>query len=429
MNASPMTNRAERWREVATFAIVLAGAFGFALVFSRDSYDMFRLPKTLFLQAEAILLAAVALIALVLGAPIARPRWSEPAVFFPLLAMAAMLAVTATSTRTELSVHSLGPALATLAIFLATAAVAREHGWPLVIAPIAAALVNAIILIAQATKLWMPFGMTEGLSHHLQCTALIGNPNEVGGYAGTAALAGVAAVAVRRSVSTIVPAAILFIALIVSRSLTAMIAFTVAAVLVFAMSSWRRIVRDGVVAIIVAVVLFALIAPLRTRAANIVRWAKSGEYNAILTERLTPFVAASLMIADRPLTGVGPGAFAWHYYDYKLHAEKRFPSLRSAYNRGLNYGEVHNDHLQVLAEGGLVGYAAFVVILGALAAISLRIPAGAWTERAQFARRLALPLAVFWIILSLAQFPLETPVVRGLLVHFAALCAAWRSSP
>jgi hypothetical protein len=40
---------------------------------------------------------------------------------------------------------------------------------------------------------------------------------------------------------------------------------------------------------------------------------------------------------------------------------------------------------------------------------------------------MALPLAVFWVMLSIAQFPLESTAVRMILVHCAALCAAWRT--
>jgi len=77
----------------------------------------------------------------------------------------------------------------------------------------------------------------------------------------------------------------------------------------------------------------------------------------------------------------------------------------------------------VLAEGGVIGYTAFLGALAALASFS--IGARGTNEWQRFARRLALPLAIYWIVLSLAQFPLGTTIVRGLLVHFAAICAAW----
>jgi O-antigen ligase len=150
-----------------------------------------------------------------------------------------------------------------------------------------------------------------------------------------------------------------------------------------------------------------------------IHWVRHGEYNALATERFTAFTAAWSMFLDHPITGVGPGAFSWQYYDYKIRAEQRYPSLRNAYTRGTNYGEVHNDHLQALAEGGVVGYAGFVAMAGALGVLSFTIPARAPDWRLRFAHHLALPLAVFWIVLSLAQFPM---------VHLAALCVGWRRS-
>src|SRR5260221_14518384 len=68
------TERPGRWMELATLILVLAGAFAIRLVFLRDPADMFRLPKAMFLRAEAILLAGVTLAGYLLGAPLPRPR-------------------------------------------------------------------------------------------------------------------------------------------------------------------------------------------------------------------------------------------------------------------------------------------------------------------------------------------------------------------
>ena len=403
--------------------IVLAGIFSIAVVFSRESSDMFRLPKTLVLQAEAILLVGVTLAARIFGAYWPRLEWSEPGVFVPLAAFATFALLTLTSTRMDLSRSALGPAAATLVVFLATVWMARlRRGSVMVIVPLVAAAANALLVIAEESRLWMPFGVRAG-DHHLQCTALVGNPNEVGSYLAIAALAALAmwtgpSLRILSGTAFVV----LIAGLIASRTLTAMAAFAAGAVVMFALSSWKQALRVGAYVIVVAVLLVAFAAPFRARARQLIKLARSGEYNALVTERGTPFVAASMMFADHPFLGAGTGTFAWHYYDYKLRAEQRYPALRTAYNRGMNYGEVHNDHLQVLAEGGVLGYAAFLAAIACLGAISLRAPSR------ELVRSLALPLAVCWFVLSLAQFPLETTVVRSLLVHFAALCVAWRTA-
>ncbi len=429
--AAERRTRVERWRDAAILTLILAGALGIPLVFRLDPVDLFRLPKTLFLRAEAILLAAVALAAALLGAPIPRPNWRDPRLLLPLAAYATTAVLTLTSTNRLLSMAALASATATLVVFLATVAAARAHGWILLAMPLAAALANALLVVVEEAKLWMPFGERGDIPHHLQCDALIGNPNEVGSYLAAAALACLAALSARAAekrwaVRIGVIACVLLAGVIASQTLTAMVAFAAGALAMAA--SWKNAARAALAGAAAAAIVIALAAPIRARAVNVIGWLRHGEYNAVFTGRLTAFAAAWSMFAERPLIGVGPGAFAWQYYDHKIAAERRYPSLRLAYDRGNNFGQVHNDHLQVLAEGGVVGYGAFLALFGLLAALSFAMPAGAVDWRMRAARRLALPLAVFWLVLSVAQFPLETTVIRSLLVHLAALCVGWRSS-
>lgn len=425
--------RIDQWREAATFALVLAGALALPLVFRRDPSEMFRLPKAVFLRAEAILIISITLAALLAGAPIPRLKWRDIWLLLPLAVLAAFAVLTLTSTNQPLSMGALGSAAATSVIFFATVAAARSGGWLLVSIPMVAALANALLVIVEETNLWMPFGVHAGVPHHLQCDALIGNPNEVGGYLGAAALAAVAFITSRDAedrwnVRNIIVLVVLGVALLACQTLTAIIAFAAAVFFMIVISSWRKAIAVAAIVAVTAVLIVILVAPFRARATNVITWVRAGDYNAIFTERFTPFVTAWSMFKDHPLTGVGPGAFPWQYYDYKIRAEQRYPSLRNAYNRGTNYGEVHNDHLQSLAEGGIIGYGAFVALIAALGTLSFTIPAGAPDWRQRFAHQLALPLAVFWIVLSLAQFPMETTVVRTLVVHLAALCVGWRSS-
>jgi O-antigen ligase len=397
--------------------LVLAGAFALPLVFVRDAFDRFRLPKELFLRGEAILLISVSLAALLLGARFPRFNWRDRSIALPLAAFGVMVVLTIASTKPALSAHALVAAASTLAVYFATIAAARNRASIVAIVPLVAAVLNALLVIIEELNLWMPFGEQAGTLHHLQCTAFVGNPNEVGAYLGAAALACLAMISWR----TVPALLILATGLLASRTLTAMIAFAVAALALFAISSLKNAIRFAAAGAVLAIVLVISVAPLRTRATNMIQWLRHGDYNTLLTERLTPFVAAAEMFADHPITGAGPGTFAWHYYDYKIAAEVRHPSLRRAYNRGVNYGEVHNDHLQVLAEGGILGGVTFIALLVALASLS-------FSSANPFVRRMALPLALYWFVLSLAQFPLESTVVRILLVHFAALCVAWRDA-
>jgi len=415
--------RVERWRELAILALVLAGAIAIPLIFRRDPQDMFRLPKLIALRGEAILIVFVTLASLILGAPIPRIQWRETWVMLPLVVLAIFVVITLTSTNRQLSVSALASATATAIVFFATVSTARSRGWILAAAPLASAAVNAILTIVEELKLWMPFGEHSDIPHHVQCNALIGNPNELGGYLGIAALAAIAIVATRRRVAIAAPS-ILVVALLFSQTLTAIIAFAAALFSMMALSSWRHALRAAAIGAAAAMLLIALVTPFRVRATNTLHWIRDGQYNSIATERFTPFIAAWSMFTAHPLTGVGPGAFAWQYFDYKLAAERRFPALRETFNRGVNYGEVHNDHLQSLAEGGAIGYTAFLGLIAVLGSISFTRDAS--DPRFRFARQLALPLAIFCAVFSLAQFPMESTAVRSLLVHFAALCVGWR---
>lgn len=424
------SREAEHWRDHVVLAIVLGGAVAVAVAVNpRDSYDTFRLPKALVFRAEATLLVAVYLLAALLGAPFPRPRWRAHWSWLPLAALAAMCALTVVSSKPLLSLSALGTGAATLVIFFATvAAGTRNRGWTFLWMPLAAAVANAIMVLLQEANLWMPFGVRSGIPHHLQCNALIGNPNEVGAYLGAAALAAIAALRWERRVQWSALAALVLVAgLLASQTVTAVASLGAALLVLCARSSPKQTFRTVAAAAVAIVLIVLAVPPFRTRAANMIQWAKEGDYNMLVSDRLTPFTTAAMMGRDHPLTGLGPGTFAWHYYDYKLRAEERYPILRRAYSRGVNYGEVHNDHLQLLAEGGIVAFALFLAMLAALAAISFS-RADATSAQQRFAIRLALPLAVYWAVLSLAQFPLETTVVRALLIHLAALCVAWRSA-
>lgn len=410
-------------------AVVLLGAFGIPLVVLPLAFDAFRLPKELALRAETILLIALYLAALVMGdrPRIRFDRWLA----LPLIALGWMAITALASTNPTLSGLRLIAGIATLIVFIATVRTAEtgRASFALIAVPLVAAIINAVIDILQELNIWMPFGTQPDVRHHFQCTALVGNPNEIGSYLAVAALACLAAAVVDRERRKwfAAGAVVLVAGIIASQTLTAFAAFVAGAFILFGLVSWKHALRVALAAAIIALVLVISLAPLRRRAENMTHWLRTGEYNALLTDRLTPFIAASLMTLDHPLTGVGPGTFGWNYYTYKVRAEQHYPPLREAWSRGVNFGEVHDDHLQLLAEGGVPAYLLFGSLLVMLATISLRAVADDAPTPKRFATLLALPLAVLWVVLSLAQFPLETTVVRMLIVHFAALCVAWRT--
>jgi O-antigen ligase len=406
-------------------AVVLLGTLVIPFAVLPRAFDAFRLPKEMALRAEALLILAITLGALVLGfrERVRFDRW----LILPALALTWMAIVAITSTNPALSAVRLAAGAATLIVFVATLRTAEGGSGflPLLALPLGAATANAIADILEELNLWMPFPPKPGLTHHLQCNAFIGNPNEVGSYLAVATLACLAAAIADRDRRKwfAIGALVLSAGVVASQTLTALIALIAGAFVLFALISWKHAVSVAVAALLVV----ACLAPLRNRVVQMTRSLRSGDYNLLVSDRLAPSVSALLMTADHPLTGVGPGAFGWNYYVYKLRAEQRYPLLQKAWSREKNFGEVHDDHLQVLAEGGVPGYAMFIALAAMLGVISLRGVRTGDSAPQRFAVLLALPLAVLWLVLSLGQFPLETTAVRMLIVHFAALSAAWQS--
>jgi len=130
-------------------------------------------------------------------------------------------------------------------------------------------------------------------------------------------------------------------------------------------------------------------------------------------------------VRDHPLTGVGPGGFAFQYFDYKLRIQEQHPSLFGPHGATPeNFGEVHNDHLQVAAEIGLPGYVLFAAALLFLAAPAWRT-AQVQSPRNELVRVLALPLAVSFAVLAIAQFPLELVAATHAYLWAASAVVAW----
>jgi O-antigen ligase len=175
-------------------------------------------------------------------------------------------------------------------------------------------------------------------------------------------------------------------------------------------------------AVSLALVLLAY-APVRNRVFIAIRHWKEGDVNVLLSNRLTAFAAAYDMIKHHPIVGVGPGCYGFQYFNYKIRAEMRHPSLAASMSRSTNFAEVHNDHLQIAAETGVPGYILFIIALAIAASPSFqRRVADRYCE---FARLTAAPLVAVLFISSLAHFPLQLAVSTSFYVSTFAVTRAW----
>jgi len=97
-------------------------------------------------------------------------------------------------------------------------------------------------------------------------------------------------------------------------------------------------------------------------------------------ERLNRWMAGVQIFRAHPLTGVGFGAYKFHYPEYRL--------IRLATTESGAVGGAHNEYLTILSENGLIGAAAglfFALAFFSLAARALR--------RHRLPERTARPLA------------------------------------
>ncbi|HEU4888289.1 MAG TPA: O-antigen ligase family protein [Thermoanaerobaculia bacterium] len=402
----------------AILIVVTIGLIVLPMTVVRDGADAFRLPKELVFRAEAIVLLAL-LILRVRAPRMPIGRWRPELLLTAAIVLWAVI-VTATSTNRALSVDSLITILAAAVIFIATCVAAESRSQEAIDVLMIGCCVNAAITILQELNLWQPVPATEG---HYGSVGLMGNANDVGTFLVVPAVAAVVMATTslgRRRWSYLGVAVLLVSGMIASATRTALIAF-VASMLVLAMMQARRAaIAIGVLLLIVGLAVLSPATVIGRSIRELGDAAVRRDYQYLFSERLLPFLAAAEMVRDHPLLGVGPGCFRYHFMTYRIALAAKYPA---AWTRGfpMNWGSVHNDHLQVAAEAGVVGYVLFLASLGLLA----RRPSAEPAPRAAFARTLRWPLVTAIFLVCLAQFPLELAAPRLMFLTFGALCVTW----
>lgn len=416
--------------------IIAAGVVLIPLVMSLTGEDAFRFPKELALRAEVILLIVVLALTWGFGRP-GLPRLDLREKWLALTALICgwTMVCTLTSTNRVVSVPATVRVLEFAFVFVITVLVLRTRpSWfaGIIVFP---AILNGIIYILQELEIWSPFDTSSAVEKHIGRTALIGNPNDVGGYFIVPALVAMALAlsATRTRLRVVWGAAAAFItaATYMTHTVAAIGALSVALFVMFALwlRSWPKTIAMLVVLVALAAVPFSIYKPLRDRALLMRDALRRRDFETFSAARTLPFLTAAEMIRDRPLMGVGPGAFGYNFFDYKLRAQEKHRQLFE-HTTEMNYGEVHNDHLQVASEAGLPGYVLFLAALALIASATWRHrdAASNGENRAAIVRLLALPVAASMFIFALAQFPLELVAPTQTYLWAAAAVVAWRES-
>jgi len=412
----PLFDRIACWLGIAAAGLV-------PLLITPSAFEPYRLPKELLVRAIGIaIVAIVAMRIIIVGVP--AVGWRQDA--FPRFAVLAVAwaAVCAVFSRNRLiSVWALIDVLAYAAIVLVVYAFGRRRWRATIQVMLAAAVLNALsCILARFGGSGFAFATWQGRS-----IGLLGSANDIGGY-----LAIMIVVAAAMAMSDrkrrwfyAAIATLLIVGLATTQTLGA-IAATIAAgvAMTFLVSRRRAAVILGAI-LLAAIGIVVTFTPLRLRLTGAWTIAKKGDIDAIFPGRATAFLAALDMVKDRPLTGVGPGCFGFEYFPYKLRVELNHPSLMMSGSRTLNFGDTHNDHLQMLAQTGVPGYLMFVAALVWLASISVRVVNTADTH-SRFSRFASLPLAVCVAVVTMPEFVLEVAAPTTSALVAATLCILFR---
>jgi len=258
----------------------------------------------------------------------------------------------------------------------------------------------------------------------------LANPEYLGGYLAPLAVAaaGVAmAVAGRRAkVAALIAAAVMGVPAILSGSRGAFLGMIVGAVVLVGggLTAIPRISRrariGGVVAAgVTLVILVAVFAEgprtgpmglLRARLADV-----ANPHSESLRVRIVFNLVGLEMVASRPVLGVGPGMFGVEFYPSFLRLEQRNPgAAMDVVARDLNGAvaeHAHNDWLEIWAETGTLGFAAWLVVVVTWISLVIRSLAHRTPETANSLFALALASAVAALLVNaFFNFPLHEPV-------------------
>jgi hypothetical protein len=430
---SPHSSRTEsRARTAIDSALwwVVAGTAAFTPVFiSLTGRDEFRAPKEYFLRGGSILVMATLAIRWLYSPHQSRHELSKyRAATLTAAAVVIWTAITtAFSTNTALSLWTLLYVVLCAGFFVGTMIVVNRRSVAAIYILLAPGVINTALLLLQASNVWDPI---YGSAELRAPSAFVGSTNDVGAHLIAPAIASAALVFASRNRKGIhiAAAVFLFIGILAARSATAIGAYAIAVMTIGAVLSWRKALALVGATALVITLGFAIYPPLRQRVVTVRNAVITRDYNLLLSYRLEPFMNAMHMFLHHPVTGVGPGCYAWNYFDYKIAAEQRYPILRKpGDHRIFMFGEAHSDHLQILAVSGLPGYLLFlgsVIVLGK----------GSWTrrgsdasDRQRFANLCSLPLAAGVATIALAQFPLELAASTVSLLYSAAICLSWNA--
>lgn len=231
------------------------------------------------------------------------------------------------------------------------------------------ASILAAIAILQFHGLYQPYGFVGvAETSRYAIGSLAGNVGDLAAFLVLPAILAQAEIARGRRVGLAAAALVLCLyGLAVTQTFSAIVALAAGSIVfwLFRISRRRALAASAAVAGAV-VLLLAVVAPLRERVVTKSGEIARGDWNAVLTGRLDGWRAAAWMLREHPATGVGVGAFRTEFIAAKTALVRSgVPFFEEQQN--VVFANAHNELLEVAAETGWPGLAAFVFGLVLLA--------------------------------------------------------------
>lgn len=268
----------------------------------------------------------------------------------------------------------------------------------------------ALLGVLQAYRIFEPLRLAGSQwDPRLGLTSLAGNPGDLGAYLVLPCLVAIWSFPSLRSSGrwmTGIGLALCLYALALTQTLAALAALAAGLLVLAVLMLPRRKALVGLAAGAAAVlILIVAVAPLRTRVAAKIGPLLSGDFNEFLTGRLDGWNAAVWMLEERPVTGVGHGAYLPEYIPAKAALLDQGVKFLPGQTNPV-FSNAHNEYLEAAAEWGIPGVLALAwgvwVLLSAARRVAERDRPLVWSGLAALA---VLCLVYFPFRVALVAFP------------------------
>jgi len=390
--------------------------------------EFFRSTKEAVLRAQAILSVFTLAVAVAYGGSARLRELLRHRVVLAIAGAAVLWTAitTLTSAQRSLSAESLISVIFGALLFFCIWYISRDVPISALLILVPATVINTIVVILQEYGFWNPFSFGLIKSGHLSASGFIGNPNEVGAYL---ALCTVVLLVASEFLhgwkrwACAIASAISLAGVFISLTRTAVLAIAAALIVMAVRRSYKGALAIAGILLVALVIATQFRVAALSRITAIPSQISEGRWDYVLSDRLPAFLAAVEMFRDHPILGTGPRTFGFLFFPYRLELDRLYPN-QLLIGAGTNFAEVHNDHLQLLAETGLPGYALFLAALVVLVVRS-RPRDDPQSEYARFAWELSPPFVAAVFVLALAFFPLHVAITRHLIITIAALITGW----